>query len=357
MSSDEGRPRRRRAGRTRSSENRRAGCLSGLVTLGLLAWSLAWIPSGVSWWADLAANFAAQGALVSLAASAWWIARRRRGLAAVALLAAGVHLWILGTGRGALMPLRLVPRATAVEGTVRLLHHNSSSKAMTADVFAMIASADADLVSITEPNVDLQREVIYGEALEQEYPHRIKRHFRELPGGDRGAGFVLSRFPLAPFAVEPDAQGEHVEEIIAAVVEAPSRFGLIAVHPRSPRTRARWADGHEVTRAVAGIARRMREQGLGVVVLADLNSTPSGWRSRELYFEAGLRRAKPLLEFRGTYPTEIGVGQFAFAARWPLAIAIDDAFLAGPMELRGWGVLDHVGSDHWPVVVDVVPGK
>lgn len=360
MSSDEGRPRGRRSGRSRTREHRRGvGCFSGFTALVLLAWSLAWTLGGVSWWADVAANFAAQGALVSLAACVWWVVRRRRGLAIAALLAASVHLWILGTGRAALMPLRAGPRASAAEsgGAVRLLHHNSSSKALTADVFELIASANADIVSITEPNVDLQREVIYGDALEIEYPHRIKRHFRELPAGDRGAGFVLSKFPLTPFPIEPDAQGEHVEEIIAAVVEAPARFGLIAVHPRSPRTRARWADGHEVTRAVAGIAGRMREQGLGVVVLADLNSTPSGWRSRELYFAAGLRRAKPLLEFRGTYPTHVSLPRIGdVTMRWPLSIAIDDAFLAGPVQLRAWGVLDHVGSDHWPVLVDVAPG-
>lgn len=345
------------AERTAGRERRGCGCLAGLCALGLLTWSMAWTLGAVSWWADIAANFAAPGAIVSFAAGAWWVVRRRRALALVALLAAGMHAWIVGTGREAWRPRPIDPGAHAAEGRVRLLHFNCSSRPAPADVYALIAACHADVVSITEPNVQVQFDVIYGDRLEGEFRHRMKRYFRDLPTGQRGAGFVLSRFPMVPFPVEPDAQGEHVEEIIAAVVEGPRRFGLIAVHPRSPRTRARWADGHELTRAVAGVARRMRDQGLPVVVLADLNSTPSGWRSRELYFAAGLRRAKPVFEIRGTYPTHLDLGQRRIAARWPLTIAIDDAFLAGPVTLHGWGVLDPVGSDHWPVLVDIEPGS
>lgn len=345
------------ADRTTGRARRGRGCVSGLCALVLLAWSVAWTLGGVSWWADVAANFAAQGALASFAACAWWALRRRRGAALLALLAAAIHLWIVGTGREAWTPRPVDAGAPPAEGRVRLLHFNCSSRPVPADVYALIDACRADVVSVTEPNVHVQFEVIYGDKLEAEFPHRIKRHFRDLPTGQRGAGFVLSRFPLTLFPVEPDAQGEHVEEIIAAVVEAPSRFGLIAVHPRSPRTRARWSDGHELTRAAAGVARRMRGQGLPVVLLADLNSTPSGWRSRELYFEAGLRRAKPVFEVRGTYPTHLSVAGRGFDARWPLSIAIDDAFLGGPVALHGWGVLDPVGSDHWPVLVDIEPGR
>ncbi|MBX3407604.1 MAG: endonuclease/exonuclease/phosphatase family protein [Phycisphaeraceae bacterium] len=344
------------AERTTGRTRRGCGCLSGVCALVLLVWAMAWILSGVSWWADIAANFAAQGALVSGAVCAWWVVRRRRGLALVALLAAGMHAWILGTGREAWLPRPIDSGAPAAEGRVRLLHFNCSSRPAPADVYALFDACHADVVSITEPNVYVQFDVIYDDKLQSEFPHRMKRYFRDLPTGQRGAGFVLSKFPLTPFPVEPDAQGEHVEEIIAAIVEAPARFGLIAVHPRSPRTRARWADGHEVARAAAGVARRMREQGLPVVLLADLNSTPSGWRSRELYFAAGLRRAKPVFEVRGTYPTHLDVGPRHMATRWPMTIAIDDAFIAGPVTLHGWGLLDPIGSDHWPVLVDVAPG-
>ena len=243
--------------------------------------------------------------------------------------------------------------APAAEGRVRLLHFNCSSRPTPPDVYALFDACHADVVSVTEPNVYVQFDVIYDDKPQSEFPHRVKRYFRDLPTGQRGAGFVLSKFPLTPFPVEPDARGEHVEEIIAAVVEAPSRFGLIAVHPRSPRTRVRWSDGHELTGAAAGVARRMREQGLPVVLLADLNSTPSGWRSRELYFEGGLRRAKPVFDVQGTYPTHLALGQRRTATRWPLTIAIDDAFLGGPVMLHGWSLLDPIGSDHWPVLVDL----
>lgn len=352
------RPPRRR---TRS----RSFTLFSLAALaGLWAWALAWTLSGASWIVDVLANLAAQGLIVTACAAIVWCLLRRRVLFALAVIACGMHIWIIGTGRAALTPRGLDPSAR-MPGAVRMLHYNASHKRPPEDVYAMLAAAAPDLASITEPNVPLQYAVLYGDGLESEYPYRLKRHFRERGPEDRvGAGIVLSRWPLAPYPVESVVHGEIAEDFIAGVLTIPAaaigsvadaRWGIIAIHPRSPRNAARWAHGHEVVRACAGLSRAMQAEGLPVVVLADLNSTPSGWRSRELFFEGGLRRAKPLLSPGGTYPSRVDLGGRGVPMRWPGTVAIDDAFISAGMAVRGWTRLDPAESDHWPILVELVP--
>jgi endonuclease/exonuclease/phosphatase family metal-dependent hydrolase len=149
---------------------------------------------------------------------------------------------------------------------------------------------------------------------------------------------------------------------IAAVVERPSgRFGLIAVHPRSPRWQERWEEGNGVTEALIAVALKLEGDGLPVVVLTDLNASPSGWRSRHVCSEAGLSRAKPLLVCDGTYPDVVpwdlrSRQKTGIAARWPLSIAIDDALITEGIEVVGWRVGsggEGLHSEHRPVTVEL----
>jgi len=328
-------------------------------------WALAWVVAGVSWRADLLANLAAQGLLLTCALAVLWLLTRRRGLFILAVLACAMHGWVLSTGRAAWLP-RTFEIAARAPGAVRFLHYNASHKRPPGEVFAMLGAASPDVASITEPNVPLQVELIYGTGLEDEYPYRLKRLFNERSPADRvGAGVVLSRWPLEPYPVGTIVSANLAEEFIAAVLSVPAaatgqtgetRWGLIAIHPRSPRNAARWAYGNELASACAAVAARMQTEGLPVVVLADLNATPTGWRSRELYFAAGLRRAKPLLATEGTYPAWIergGRGPYPLA--WPATIAIDDAFVSQGLDVRGWMRVDPAGSDHWPVLMELAP--
>lgn len=338
--------------------------LSMIVLAGLWAWSLAWTLSGGSWIADLLANLAAQGLILTACCALVWCLLRRRVLFVLALLACGVHIWIIGTGRAALTP-RGFDAAARMPGAVRMLHYNASHKRPPEEVFAMLAAAGPDVASITEPNVPLQYALLYGDGLKDSYPYRLKRHFRERGPEDRvGAGVVLSRWPLEPYPVESVVPGELAEDFIAGVLTIPAaaisaaadaRWGIIAIHPRSPRNPDRWAHGHEVVRACAALARSMQDGGIPVIVLADLNSTPSGWRSRELYAEGRLRRTKPMLSPGGTYPSRVEIGGRDYPWVWPGTIAIDDAFISAGLAVRGWTRLDPGGSDHWPIVVELMP--
>ncbi len=339
--------------------------LSLVVLAGLWVWALAWVMGGVSWLADLLANLAAQGLVVTAAAAVVWTLTGRRVLMMLALLACAMHVWILGTGRATLMP-REFESSGRVPGAVRLFHYNASHKRPPEQVLGLVAETAPDVVSIAEPSVPLQMMVIHGDALEDVYPFRLRRLYRERGEGDRvGAGVLLSKWPLESYPIDDVVAEGVVEDLISGVLTVPGgtvgatedqRWGVIAVHPRSPRTAERWAHGNEVTRATAAVARKMQREGLPVVVLADLNSTPSGWRSRELFFEADLRRGKPLLAAAGTYPAVFESARFgSFRAWWPGTIAIDDVFVSGGLHVRGWMRLDPTGSDHWPVLAEIVP--
>ncbi len=338
---------------------------SWVLLTAIWAWALSWVLGGLWWPADLLANLLAQGLILAAAASLLWLLTRRRLLFALGLLACGVQVWMLSTGRSTYVPRGFDPSQRA-PGAVRLFHYNASHKRPPEEVLAVLRSALPDVASIAEPSVQLQTMTIYGDALRDEYPYRLRRAYRERGAGDRvGAGIVLSRWPLEPYPVAECVAEGIVEDITAGVLSVPAaaaggstdqRWGLIAIHPRSPRTAERWAHGNEVVRGVAIVARRMQAEGLPVVVLADLNSTPTGWRSRELFYDGGLRRAKPLFELAGTYPSLIELGQHGpVRGMWPATIAIDDALVSDGLQIRGWTRLDPAQSDHWPILVEISP--
>ena len=133
---------------------------------------------------------------------------------------------------------------------------------------------------------------------------------------------------------------------------------MVALHPRSPRNVARWREGNATIEALAALSRKLQSEHLPVVVLADRNSTPTGWRSREACSEGILRRAKPLLAFEGTYPDvvplDIRTGRSTgLPGIWPASIAIDDALLSPGVDVLGWETRPRLQSEHRPVIIDL----
>lgn len=337
------------------------------VIAGTIAWSLTvpallasgvWMASGGSFRLDLLANLGAQILIVCLAAAAIAAVLRRRRAVVFALLACAIQATPLVRHRAAFLPV--APRARADPGVVRLLHYNDSGLSPKEDVYALLERSGADVASVLVPPVPMQFDVIYGKGLEDRYAGKMVREWRaaaDAVSTEVSPGFVVSRWPME--RVDCSAAGRMADRLMCAVVRRPEgRFAVIAVHPRSPRNQMRWEEGNQVTLATAAVVRTLRAQGLPVVVLADLNASPTGWRSRALCEGAGLRRAKPLLDAAGTYPDvvpmNIRTGQTTtVAAMWPLSIAIDDALVSHGVEVVGWGAWERLRSEHRPVIVDV----
>jgi endonuclease/exonuclease/phosphatase (EEP) superfamily protein YafD len=340
--------------------------LSWPGALALVMLSGAWVVSGSSYDADLVANLAPQVLLLLVApALAVWLVARRWALAGVAGVALVVGLFPIVTGRAAWIPRSPDPagpdRATD-PALVRVLHYNDGVRGTPELYDRLIAGANADVVSMLSPPVPVQVDVIMGNGLEDRYPGKIVREWRPEQNDTSTRvtpAFVVSRWPITPFDLT--MIGEDAEQVLAGVVERPGGpFGFIALHPRSPRNVTRWLYGNHVTQSAAKVARAMEAQGLPVVIAGDFNSTPSGWRSRELWRSAGLRRAKPVLALTGTYPKEIPLSRFGrglpgryVKAAWPLHIAIDDLMVSETVRVRAWGVQEPESWQHGPVTVDV----
>jgi len=333
-----------------------------LGALTLVSCSL-WVFAGYSWLIDLVANLGAQmlfGALMVAAIVA--IARRWKPLVVV-LVACGMQLIPLVRHRAAYWPRSVDDSRVRGPDEVRFLHYNDSSQSDKADVYALMEREHADVASILCPPVRMQFDVVYGPGLEDAYPGKLTRPWEPAPDGTGTlvtAAFVVSRWHMTRY--DCAFVGPLANRFIAAVVERPpaptGRFGLIAVHPRSPRWETRWSEGNSVVEALIAIVGHMRAEGLPVVVLTDLNSTPTGWRSRLVCDLTGLSRAKPLLTLDGTYPDVLPFGllprqKTRIPARWPLNIAIDDALVSPGIEVTGWRVGERLLSEHRPVTIEL----
>ncbi len=320
--------------------------------------SMLWLFAEESYWLDLLANLGAQVFIVLLLTLLVVLATRRWRAVLVASLACGMQCVPLAMHRAAWAPRGLGPNAPS--GAVRFLHYNDSCLSQKRDVFALMERSGADVLSILCPPVQMQFEVFDGHGAADAYAGKLIRRWKPAPDSvstEISAGFVVSRWPIT--RVDCAFVGPMADRFIAGVVERPGgRFGVIAVHPRSPRTPERWREGNWTIAALAALSRKMQADGLAVVVLADLNSTPTGWRSREACSAGGLDRAKPVFAFEGTYPDVVPLNirtkqSTAIPAIWPASIAIDDALVSAGVGVVGWGTLPRLQSEHLPVVVDL----
>lgn len=291
--------------------------------------------AGVGWLLDLAANLAAQFAIVGvLGTVALAVSRARR-----ASMAAGAATLAIAVA--------LVSVERAVwhrEGgpLMRVLVFNSLASATDAtDAVSLILQSNADAVALTEPSSALLDAVRQPGPLRDQYPHF------SLPDRARsGYTVVLSRGPQRPLAGIPGRPSVvPFTGARAVAIRAPSgvEVALVLIHPDSPRSVRRWREGREIVERTIELANSLRDEQWPVVVAADLNSTPTGWASRRLSAAARLRRAKPLSAATGTFPAWLP---------WPLTVAIDDAWVSSDVQVAGWRTLRGGGSDHKAVLVE-----
>jgi endonuclease/exonuclease/phosphatase family metal-dependent hydrolase len=343
-----------------SSRWRAITALAWLIALVALASSTLWMFASWSWRVDLAANLGAQMFLACLALALIIAATRRPLPFGVAILACILHAVPIVGHRAAFFPHTIDDARVRGKDEVRFLHYNDSCISDKKDVYALMDRSGADVLSILCPPVPMQFDVIYSHGLEDKYPGKLVREWKQSLDGfntDVTAAFLVSRWPVARF--DCSFVGPMSSRFIAGIVERPAgRFAVVAVHPRSPRWQERWEEGNDVAIALIAVSLKLESEGLPVVVLSDLNSTPSGWRSRHICAETDLRRAKPLFVCDGTYPDVVPWNLRArsstnIPARWPLSIAIDDALISPDIEVTGWRVEARLKSEHRPVTVEL----
>ena len=313
---------------------------------------------GSLWLFDLMANLAAQWSLFAAASMAvglwigfrdgsrgllrrWWLT----ALAGIALLAQVVALipgrtaWIgrdVATTHGGL--------AEETGEKICVLVFNAYSDNLTPErAIGLVERSDADVVVLLEQR---RRFALESEAIREKFSWiEVNR-----PLSDKSPWMiVLSRWPMKSMGIA-EGFGE-TPGCFPVLVNAPEgSFAVVAIHARSPRSPRNWRMGNKSVRAAAEAVRRFEMMGVETIVVGDLNGTPSGWRSRWLERECGLKRCKPLLYAVGTWP---GVSV------WPASLAIDDVWAPKSWRVTGWTTIggpDYGGSDHRAVKVELAPG-
>lgn len=295
----------------------------------------------LDWRFDIVASLLAQVCLVGCVVSIWQAAFGRWVWCAVfAVVTAAGFSWMLGVERA--------PTAgSAATGTgVSILVMNVHSRNERDEaIFTVIEDADADLVVIVESSWKIIRTLPGHPPLLERYPYRDG-----VDANSSGQIIVLSKHPLTRSNDNGASPGLASSWGYRAgyVDLGGERIRFAAVHAPSPRTRATWGYGqHTFTRLAQHFERiggPMGSQPEPIIVAGDLNSSPTGVRSRLVTENLGLRRAKPVRVWDGTYPASLP---------WFARSSIDGAFVSPGISVRSWTTVRIPGSDHRGVFVSL----
>ncbi|RFP63960.1 hypothetical protein D0N36_16540 [Hymenobacter lapidiphilus] len=240
---------------------------------------------------------------------------------------------------------RPVPDATAAEAAdttarLRLLEANVLQKNNRADLLlARVARQRPDLVLALETD---QRWVTALRPLRRTYPY-----FIELPRPNTYGMVLYSRLPLIGPRVY-DFQEPGVPTIITDVRLPNGRLvRLYAVHPSPPVPSHHPTSLSQPNRVLLQVGRRVGQHPGPALVLGDFNDV--SWSSPTRTFEASGELSN-VRRGRGMFST---FNATSWAMRWPL----DHLFVTQEFRLVRLERLPDIGSDHFPLLAEVVLAK
>lgn len=202
-------------------------------------------------------------------------------------------------------------------------------------VVAFARDAGPDLLMLVETQTSRWRPVLTD--LAALYPHQAPAGWRD------GASVILfSRYPIVAQEVVRPPEGRR-PYLKAQVEIAGRRVTVLGVHPASPSPGAP-QDSHIRNRALDHITRKVWEANRSAVVMGDFNTSPWSPHFRDLIAATDLRNAADGHGWIGTWPRWL----------WPAQIPIDHVLVAGPIAVTDVERGASTGSDHYPVVADLL---
>ena len=217
--------------------------------------------------------------------------------------------------------------------TLRILIANVLMTNRAADRFiATVNRVQPDVVIITEPNAWWAEKL---RPLDEVFPHSTKYPLENTYGM-----MVYSRLPLAwaevKFLVDKEIPSihSHIQLRSGDLVE------VIAVHPRPPLPRV---DTAERDAELVLVGRQAKVSRYATVVAGDLNDVCWSQTTRLFQQVSGLLDPR---RGRGLYAT--------YHADYPLLrYPLDHLFHSTAFRLCRMQVLDHFGSDHFPLLIEL----
>jgi endonuclease/exonuclease/phosphatase (EEP) superfamily protein YafD len=233
-------------------------------------------------------------------------------------------------------PVRVQPsRRTSSENRVRLLISNVQMENTDHErLLRLVRDTDPDILLAVETN---ERWVQALEGLTADYPYVVRRP------QDNWFGMVLfSRLPLLESKVEFLVQDD-IPSVLAVLELAGDRIVLRGLHPRPPEP-LRDQDSTPRDAELVLVGRSIGKQnGAPTIVAGDLNDV--AWSATTQLF----LRLSGLLDprmGRGLYSTYNARNPLV---RWPL----DHLFHSNHFRLAELRRCDDIGSDHFPVLVEL----
>lgn len=198
----------------------------------------------------------------------------------------------------------------------------------------IVRAEDPDVVVAVEPDSWWDQEL---RVLEPDYPHHVRQ-----PQDNTYGMVIYSRRPLR------DTKINHLVErdvpSIFTSIELPSgeRVRLVVLHPRPPRPDIR-QDSDLRDAELVRTGRIAQAFQTPVVIAGDLNDV--AWSHTTHLFQRIARVLDP----------RIGRGVFAtyHADHWYLRYPLDHVFLSKHFDLVELRRLGDVGSDHFPILIDL----
>jgi endonuclease/exonuclease/phosphatase (EEP) superfamily protein YafD len=287
---------------------------------------------GEFWWPlDLLANLRPQfGVALAIAAVLLGLGRWRRS-AVVVVVAAVINLGLVGW--------LWVPPSVEVPGSaepLRVLSFNVFAANENYDeVMAYIAEVDADIVFLHESSRPWE------EAAED-----ADLGYRVVKSRDDDHIFgtlVLVRGEARVESFGFTAREPRSVEVVSAL-DSGREVALLGVHPVAPVSE-RDAGLRDAQMAFA--ANWASEQDLPTVIAGDFNASPWSHAFRSLLVRGDLRDSQRGFGLQQSFPA---------SSNLVFRIPIDHVLVSNDIEVVGRRLDDPIGSDHFPVVVDLLVG-
>jgi len=281
---------------------------------------------GARWWwfFELFTHFRVYYAAAFLVMLVICLIARQWKLALLSLLLAGWNL----------IPY-YAPPISPTAANLRVMTTNVQSRNGQHDRFLEeVDRRDPDILLVVETNGPWLESL---HALDEEYPHQqigLKR-------GDFGYA-IYSRIPLT--SAEEIALGDPIPSVKVEFEVDGRHVTLIGIHPFPPVSPSMAHSRNSQLRATADEAAGIESP---LIVMGDLNITPFSPHFRDLIARGGLRDTR--LGY-GIQPTWRAIGGL-------VRIPIDYVLVSDGILVRNFQVGDNVGSDHLPVIVDLVIPK
>ncbi len=298
--------------------------ITGLTCLATAAGFLA-----RSWWVfELFSHFRVQYFVVLAGCGIIFLARKRHREVVLAIVFAIVNFSVIGNYHGDSAVQASIESGDQRKIRALMVNVNQGNQAYER-LEQFVRSTNPDLLVLIEVN---RAWISRLRPLVKRYPYTTSK-----PNGTGGIA-LLSRIPFDEATIEIIG-GVGLPSIIARFTIDGQKLTLIGTHPRPPtsRDRAKYRN-----RQLAELARFISEQEEPIILLGDLNVTPWSPYFTDFLRTAGLRDSREGFGLQPTWPTR-------FPPAW---IPIDHALVSSNVRIHKREVGPHIGSDHYPVVID-----